>query len=89
MSRDRIVLAGGPSAASEAAGRRAVALARRTGLLVELVEFVERGADERTVRLAQAELDLRVAIMRGRGVRCVGTLLVGTPAADMVQVQRT
>jgi nucleotide-binding universal stress UspA family protein len=94
----RVLLAQDRPWAAERSGRLAEAIARRSDALLDVVVVVDGFSEiflrknrtlaqdpERYLAAVQAALDVRVATIRARGVRCVGTLLVGAPPLELAR----
>jgi nucleotide-binding universal stress UspA family protein len=94
----RILLAQDLSPGAEGSGRLAEALARRSDALLDVVVVVDGFSEiflrknralahdpERYLAAVQAALEVRVALSRARGVRCVGTLVVGAPSLELAR----
>jgi nucleotide-binding universal stress UspA family protein len=94
----RILLAQDAAAEGEKSGRLAEALARRSDALLDLVAVVDGFSEmflrknralerdpDRYLRAIEASLEVRVALCRSRGIRCVGSLVVGAPALELAR----
>jgi hypothetical protein len=94
----RIILVQELTVGAEVASRLAVALARRSDAVLDVVAVIDAfsevfqrqnreaiRAPERFLSTIQTLLDVQVQIIRRRGVRCVGTLLVGAPPLELAR----
>lgn len=94
----RIVLAQELTVGTEAAGRLAAALARRTDAILDVVAVVDAFSEvfqrrnpaairdpDRFLATMQALLDVQVLLNQQRGIRCVGHLLVGAPPLELAR----
>jgi nucleotide-binding universal stress UspA family protein len=95
---ERIVLAQELTAGTEVASRLATALARRTDALLDVVAVVDAFSEvfdrrnqaairdpDRFLATMQTLLDVQVLLIRRRGIRCIGTLLVGAPPLELAR----
>jgi nucleotide-binding universal stress UspA family protein len=94
----RVLLAQDLRPGAEAGGRLAESIARRSGALLDVVAVVDGFSEiflhenraliadpDRYLHALQAALEVRVALARLRGVRCLGTLLVGAPPLELAR----
>jgi nucleotide-binding universal stress UspA family protein len=94
----RVLLAQDLTPAFQAASQLAEAIARRSDAVLDVVTVIDGFREifhrnnralvqdpDRYLTAVRAALDVRVGSSRTRGVRCVGTLLVGAPALELAR----
>jgi nucleotide-binding universal stress UspA family protein len=99
---NRVILVQELTVGAEVASRLATALARRSDAVLDVVAVVDAFSEvflrrnrevmrdpERFLSTIQTLLDVQVQMTRRRGVRAVGTLLVGAPALELARHVRS